>query len=198
MDPRRRKNGRQVNTMAETKVKVRLDTRVAKKALVALTKQAKATSGRVASELKGAVTSGFGMGAGFGAGVAAIKGATAGGVGDVVRDSLGGYGAELSEFLLGDLDDAGRAKKATRDEIADSFASVVSRQGGISPSIKGAFENLYTNRLHEEIGKGVIEREEAFGGKAAGEMVDKISSSIKDALKEAADYLLGKMPSSGK
>lgn len=181
--------------MAETKVKVRLDTRIAKKALDGLTKQAKSTGARVSRDLKGAVTSGFGLGAGFGAGVAALKQASAGGVGDVVGDALGGFGAEIAEFFLGDSDDKARAQKAAREEIKDSFASVISRQGKVvTPSIQAAFDNIYSHRIHEEVGKGVIDREAAFGGKEAGKMIDRLATVITDSLKEAADYLYEKIP----
>jgi hypothetical protein len=181
--------------MAETKVKVRLDTNVAKKALRGLTKQAKSTATRVSRDLKGAVTSGFGLGVGFAAGGAALKSATSSGVMDVMGDALGGFGAQLAEFFMGDMDDEARAMKTTRQEIGNAFASTISRQGGVvPPSVQAAFNNLYTPNLHEEIGKGVIDRNEDMRNSSVTKMIDRIATVITDAFKAAAEHLFTLMP----
>lgn len=178
--------------MAETKVKVRLDTRVAKKALDGLTRQAKSTGSRVSRDLKGAVTSGFGIGAGYGVGLAALKSSTAGGVGDVVGEALGGFGADLAESILGDLDDTARAKKRAREDMISDMSSAVGAHGW-TQHMSRTHESLTDFYKVEEIGKGVIDRETRSKDEI-GNIVTRLGSMIGDELIKAADHLYNKLP----
>ena len=90
----------------ETKVKVRLDTRQAKSQLTGLVRESARSAGRLTNNIRSVVGKGLGavgMGTAIGTGISAVRGATESGVGDVIGESLGGFGKMAEEFFLGDL-----------------------------------------------------------------------------------------------
>ena len=115
--------------VSEAVTKVRLDTSVAGRALEALTKKAGASARKVGANIRGAVARGLGglsLGAGVGAGLAAIKGSTSSGFGDILSVATSGIGESINEFAFGSADETARAKKRALTDIQQSSAYFLS------------------------------------------------------------------------
>lgn len=180
----------------EAKVRVRLDTGQAKSDLRGLVREAQNSSGRVAAGVRNALGRGFraiGLGAGIGTGLAAVRGATQSGFGDVIGEAFGGFGANLAEFFLGDLDDKARAARAAREETIQAFGTITGITGSVPPGARAFFDSVRTLRLQEEEGRGIIERDERFRGPGIGEFVDRIMAKVGEIIAQAVDALAEKL-----
>ena len=181
----------------ETNVKVRLDNRQAKSQLQGLAREAARTAGKVSSKIKGTVGKGLsaiGFGGGVGAGMAAVRGATESGVGDVIGEALAPYGHKAAEAIFGDLDDDARASKSAREETIAAFGAITGARGEIPPAAREFFTNVKALRMQEEEGRGMINRDTDFFGPGVGDIIDRLSGVFKTLLTEVADYLLDKIP----
>lgn len=177
----------------ETKVRVKLDTGQAKSELAGLLKEGKRVAGKVSAGVRATVGRGLGA-VGFGgavaAGAAAFRGATESGLGDVASEALGGYGAQLAEFFLGDLDEKARASRSAREETIQAFGAITGARGGaIPPGARQYFENVKSLRLQEEKGREAFERDQQFRGPGIGEFVDRIMGGIAELVSKAVERL---------
>jgi hypothetical protein len=183
----------------ETKVKVKLDTRQAKAELGGLVRESARAAGKVASGIRSTVGRGLGavgFGAAIGTGVSAVRGATESGIGDVVGDALGGVGAQISEFLLGDLDENARATKSAREETIQAFGAIAGGmnggKGGMPPGAQEFFTSVKSLRVQQERGREVFER--GLDRVGLGDIVTRIGSVIGTELGKAVDNLVSKIP----
>jgi hypothetical protein len=177
----------------EAKFRLRLDTDMAKRSMDALVKKGKSTGQKLGSDLRSSITGGLGLGAGIGAGMAAIKGTTASGFGDVVSESLGGLGAQLSEFFLGDLPQDARASRAAREETIQAFGAIAGATGEIPPGAKQFFDSVRSLRMQEETGRHMINKFDDFRGKGLEELINRIMTGLSDLLRDAVDALAEKL-----
>jgi len=183
--------------MTETKVRVRLDTRQAKSEMSGLKREGEKTSAKLSSSLRSAVSSGFsavGLGCGIKLGVTAVRSATQSGFGDVISESLGGIGAQLADFFLGDLDEKSKASRAAREETIQAFGAITGARGGaIPPGALQFYESVRSLRLQEEQGRDVIERDERFRGPGIGDMIDRIMTKVGELISQAVDELASRL-----
>ena len=183
----------------ETKVKVKLDTRQAKAELSGLVRESARAAGKVASGIRSTVGRGLGavgFGAAIGTGVSAVRGATESGIGDVVGEALGGVGAQISEFVLGDLDENARATKSAREETIQAFGAIAGGmnggKGGMPPGAQEFFTSVKSLRVQQERGREVFER--GLDRVGLGDIVTRIGSVIGTELGKAVDNLVSKIP----
>lgn len=180
----------------EAKFRVRLDSRQAKGDLRGLTREAARTAGRVGQGLRGAVSRGLGavgLGAGIGTGLAAVKGATESGFGDAIGEAFAGFGAQLNDLFLGDVDDKARAAKSAREDTIQAFGALAGRSGSIPPGAKNYFNQVQKLRLEEEKGRSLFQQNEAFQGPGIKDLVDRIMEGFGKLLKEAVSALADKL-----
>ncbi len=180
--------------MAEAKVKVRLDTRQAKGDLRGLTRTAAAAGGRIGQGIRGAIGKGvgaIGLGAGIAAGVSAVRASTSSGIGDIIGESLGGIGAQINEFFLGDMDDKVRATKSAREETIQAYGAIAGRTGSIPPGARQYFEQIKSFREDEEKGRSLFENpKNGFRAETGiGDMIDRITKVLSDELGKAVTRL---------
>lgn len=176
----------------EAKVRVRLDTRLAQLALRKLKLTAKDTGKRIGSGIRRELGRGIGavgLGGGIGLGLAAVRGATQSGFGDAIGESLGGIGAQLAEFFLGDLDEKARATKSAREETIAAFGSIAGQRGEMPAGARSYFEQIKALRMHEEKGREIFERDEKMRGPGIDEIIKKILEGLKRILKELFEWL---------
>lgn len=176
----------------EAKFRVRMDTRQAKGELRALVRDAAQTSGKVAKGVSSAVGRGLGvvgLGAGVGTGLAAVRASTESGFGDTVNEALGGIGAQINEFFLGDLDEKARASKSAREETIQAFGAIAGARGAIPPGANNFFQQVRSLREQEEKGKQLFERDERFRGPGVGDIVDRVMEGLGALLAEAVNNL---------
>jgi len=177
----------------EVKVRVRLDTRQAKGELRDMTRDAESTAGRVSGGIRRALGRGLravGFGAAIGSGIAAVRGATESGIGDVVGESLGGIGAQLAQFFLGDLDDKARSSRRAREEAIATFGTVAGIRNEISPGMRNWFDATQKRMEKEERGRQLFERDEQFRGPGLDDLVTRIMQGLAGLLKTAVQELL--------
>lgn len=177
----------------EAKVRVRLDTRLAQQALHKLTTSAKRTAGRIGGTVRGELGRGLGLGAGVGAGLAAVRGATQSGISDVAGEALGGFGAQLEEFFLGDLVPEARSSRAAREDTIAAFGMQAGAINAIPPGAKNYFDQVKALRYQEEEGARLFRQSEDFRGPGVGELIDRILTALKQLLDEAVEALVDKL-----
>ena len=180
----------------ETKIKVRLDTRQAKSELGGLVREGARTAKKVASGIRSTVGKGLGavgLGAGIGVGISAVTGATKTGVGDVVGESLGGIGARISEFFLGDLNEQAKATRSAREETIQAFGAIAGARGEIPPGARQFFESVKSLRVQEERGREMFEMDDRFRGPSVGDMIDRIMTKVGELISDAVDQLAAKL-----
>ncbi len=185
--------------MAETKIRVRLDTRQAKTELGGLIREGQSAAGKVATNLRSAVGKGLGavgFGGAVGAGFAAVRGATESGIGDVVGEALGGIGAEAERFFLGSMGEEARATRTAREETIQAFGQIAGASNAIPPGARAFFDSVKSVAQDKEHGRTLFETE--FRGPGIGEMVDKIMAGLRTLLSDAVTHLISKLPFMGK
>lgn len=180
----------------ETKVRVRLDTEQAKADLAALNREgeraAEETSASFGASLLGKGIKGVAAGAAA-AGIYQLAKPTVGGLGDLLGESLGGVGANLAQFIFGDLDEKARAAQRAREETKDAFAMIAGARGSIPPEARSFFNAVSTLRVTEERGKEMFDRDDSFRGPGVGALVDRILSGIGKMIAEAAEAIGNKL-----
>ena len=180
----------------EAKVRVKLDTREAKGELRGLTHSARAAAGRVGAGIRRTVGRGLGavgLGAGIGAGLAAVRGATASGFGDVIGESLGAIGAQLSRAVLGELPSDARAAKSAREDTIAAFGAIAGHTGRIPPGAKNYFDQIKALRFEQEEGRRLFEEDTKFHGPGIEKLMDRIMEGIGKLLTQAVDALAEKL-----
>src|SRR5688572_21778515 len=146
--------------------------------------------------MRGMVMSGvraFGVGAGMAAGWSALSGATSGGVADVVGESLGGSGARIEDFVLGDLPQEARAGSRARDEAARIFGMQSSMTGKIAPGAKQWYEQMKSINMHEEMGKKMFNMSDDFRSVNPEDLLKRVIDAITKALHDCFNLVLAKL-----
>jgi len=180
----------------EATVRLRLNTRQAKAELRDLNKEARKSSGRITSGIRRAVGSGMGavgLGGGIGLGLAAARGATQSGFGDVIGESFGAIGAQLNDFFLGDMDDKSRAIRKAREETIAAFGFQAGAKEGIPDGAKQFFDNRVSEFTQEEIGRSIFEKNEDFRGPAIDDILSRITTSLGELLSQAVNDLADRL-----
>ena len=180
----------------EAKVRVRLDTSQAKAELDNLTHDAAKTAGKVGSWVRGKVSRGLGLvglGTAVGTGIAAIRGATEGGIGDVFSEALSPLGTQLERALLGDLSLDARASKAAREETIQAFGAIAGAQNRVPPEARSYFAAIKGLRMQEENGRRLFEANTDFFGPGIGDVLGRIMQGIGELLSKAVDQLADKL-----
>lgn len=180
----------------DAKVRVRLDTTQAKQELIGLTTEAARTTGRIGSWVRGKVSRGLGLvgvGTAVGTGIAAIRGATEGGIGDVFSEALSPLGTQLEKALLGDLSLDARASKAAREETIQAFGAIAGAQNRVPPEARSYFAAIKSLRLQEETGRRLFESNTDFFGPGIGDVIGRIMTGLGELLSKAVDELAGKL-----
>ena len=185
--------------MAETRVKVRLDTGQAKADLDGLTREASRTAGRAGGRIRAAVGRGLGLvgaGAAVGAGISAVRGATESGVGDVIGEAFGGYGKQLEQFFLGNMADGAKADRSAREATIQAFAAQVGANNGvIPPGAKEYFDQVRSLHMEREEGRSAIERDERFRNTKPQDMIEQILKGLNQIVDDAVEALYQKLVS---
>lgn len=180
----------------QTTIRVVLDTRQAEGELRGLVRQSASTVGRISSGLRRSVGRGLGvigLGSGVGAGLAAVRGATESGFGDVIGEAFGGIGAQLSELLLGDLPAQARAARSAREETQQAFSAIVGETGKVPPEAIRYFNQIRNLNQVEETGRRKIEQETRFRGPQVDDLIDRLLKGIGVLLSEAAGVIANRL-----
>lgn len=181
---------------SDATIRVVLDTSQAKSELRDLVRQSAETSGRASSTLRQRINQGLGvvgLGTGIGAGVAAVRGATESGIGDVIGESLGGLGAQLAQTFLGSLDEDARATRSAREETIQAFGAIAGQTDRIPPGARDFFNQVKSVRLQEERGREIFQRDDDFRGPGVGDLIDRILDGIGELVSQAVDALADRL-----
>ncbi len=173
----------------EAVVRVKLDTRAAKSDLADLTKTAGGVAGKLGSGIQSALGSGvraLGIGTAIGAGIAAVRGPTAGGVSDIFGEALGGLGAKLEHWALGDLAPEARAAKQAREQTEQAFAG--SKE--ITQRSINFFDQTKGRILEVEKSRAMFERDDRFHGPGFEKIAEKILESLTTAISAGFDRVI--------
>lgn len=177
----------------ETRIRVRLDTTQASAELSKLEKQGEKTATGVSKKIRSKVLAGlggFGIGAATGAAVSAIQSPTSGGLSDVVSEALGGYGASLSQALLGDLPDKATAARQAREETIQAFGAIAGATGEIPPGTEQFFNAVSKIREDEATGRRMFESDSRFRGPEVTDLLKRVIEPITDAIGTGFDKLI--------
>lgn len=181
----------------ETKVKVRLDTRQAKGELSGLVRESARTAGRVSSNIRATVGKGLGfvgIGAGVGTGLAAVRGATQSGIGDVIGEAFGPLAAQLKGLVLGPLTADAAGSRAAREETIQAFGAIAGSmnggRGGIPPGAVEWFNNVKSLRVLEETGREAFEKDTRFSGAGVDELLKRLLAGFKTIIEGAAQKII--------
>lgn len=168
----------------EAKVRVRIDTKQAKKGLRDLGKEGAAAAGRIGRDAGGraggGLRKGFMLGAGLGLGVKAARAIEAGSIGDVAGEFIAGPAAA---FDLAVSAPEARAKKAARQEVSASLAEITGRTKNTSDAV-AVYNNILPRHLARTQGAALIQAALTDGDPAVKEAEDinKFSDQVIDAL----------------
>ena len=181
----------------EVKVRVALDTGPATGELRELSRKAASTAKRVGQGIRGTIGKGLGavgLGGGIGIGLAAVRGATQSGFGDVLSESLGGFGARMADFFLGELNEQAIGKRAAREDVISGFGYVTGADRKIPQAAYDYFDAIAPHRVTEARGRELIEMDDKFRGPGIDELLKKILEGLKtlvmDAITALGNYLL--------
>lgn len=181
---------------AETKVRVRLDTRRARTQVRSLVRDSARAAGRIAGGVRAAIGRGMGMvgaGAAVGAGIQAVRGATQSGIGDVIGEALNPIGRQISDFFLGDLNEKAKAGRAAREATIQAFGAIAGARGEIPAGAKGFFDAVAGLREQEERGRELFEMDTRFSGVKIQDLIDRILEGLNTLLSKAVDTLADKL-----
>lgn len=176
----------------ETRVTLQLDVEDAKRALAALQKDAENTGGKAASGIRSAIRRGvgaFGIGGAFGAGLQAVGAATRSGIGDIVGDVTGEFGAKAEQTLLGPKAQDARATQAAREQFIATFGATIKSPSDIGHGMKSWFDSIKAIKMREEVGRGIVERDPRFRSEASQEIKDGVAKIVA-AITETSTSLL--------
>ena len=176
----------------ETKIRVRLDTDQARADLAALNREGERASEELSSSF-GASLLGKGVkgvaAAGSAAGLYQLAKPTVGGLGDLMGESLGGVGTNLSQFIFGDLDEKARGAQRAREETKDAFAMIAGARGSVPPEARSFFNAVSAVRVIEERGREMINQDAQFRGPGVGSLVDRILSAVGGMISDGARFI---------
>lgn len=178
----------------EAVVRVKLDTRAAKSELADLTKTAGSVAGKLGSGIQSALGSGvraLGIGTAIGAGIAAVRGPTVQGASDVFGEVLGGIGASIENWALGDLAPDARASQSAREDTKNAFATIAGITGSVPPAARSFYEQTKQRMLETEKGKAMFERDDQFRGPGLKDVAEKIIRSITGEISAGFDRVVG-------
>lgn len=176
------------------KIRVQLDTSDAQREMDRMAKGALAAGGRVATAVKGHVMRGLGyvgLGTAVGSGIAALRGATQAGVGDVMSEAFGGIGLDIAEGLLGDLNERARASKSARDETIGAFSQIVGATGKIPAQAATFYEGVRALAMEREKGREILERE--FRDVGVTDIVGRVIDGFRAAVQQGVEWLAEKL-----
>ena len=176
----------------ETKVKVRLDTRQAQGQLRGLVRESARSAGKLANNVRSVVGRGLGavgLGAGIGTGISAVRGATESGLGDVIGESLGGFGKGISEMFLGTLNEDAKASRSAREETIQAFGAIAGSRGEIPPEARNFYQSVKTLRLEEERGRELFETDSMMRGPGMDKIIDRVLSGLGEIVSNAMSGL---------
>lgn len=177
----------------EAVVRVKLDTRAAKSDLADLTKTAGGVAGKLGSGIQSALGAGvrsLGIGAAIGVGIAAVRSPTAGGASDLMGEALGGIGAQIEHWALGDLAPEARASQNAREETKNAYATIAGITGSIPPAARNFHEQTKQRMLEMEKGKAMFERDDQFRGPGFEKIAEKILESLTTAISAGFDRVI--------
>ena len=179
----------------EAKVRIRLDTRQAKQDLKGITREGRATSGRVADSLRaggsaiGGLARGLGIGAGIGAGIGIARRIVADPISEVLGEATAGIRADF-DALLGAPE--ARGKKAAREIAKQNLAELYQREGISRKQLDSYYQQQLRMTMPREIGRTEIDR--ALGGgrkegdeEAADKAVNRIIEAINNGFQKIID-----------
>lgn len=182
----------------EAVVRVKLDTRSAKSDLDELTKKASGSAagiGRGISSSLGAGVNALGLGAAFGIGANAILGPTQSGASSVIGEALGGIGAQLEHFFLGDLGPEAKAAARTREMTMNAYDTIAGIKGHIPSEARSFAKQAHGLILEQEKGRAMFEQDDQFRGpgleKIASTVAERISKAISDGFDKWGAILNG-------
>lgn len=170
-------------TGTEAKVRVRLDTSQAKRTLADLSNSGAAAAKKLGGVLSSGVKA-VGLGVGIGAGIEALKSPTISSITDTFGEALGGLGAQLEYWALGDLAPESRAAKRARDELHSTFGTLIGL-GGVTPQATNFFEQTKAYAMVQEQGRQRIEMDERFRGPGIDDIMTRVGTLIGGLLDEA-------------
>lgn len=181
----------------EAKFRLRIDAEEAKRKLKELANEAAASGGRVADRVRGALGRGLSMvnpaSGATGAAAAAIRGPTAGGIGDVLGEALGPLGAQVEKFFLGDMGAEAKAAKFAREDAIGNFAQMAGRSGQVPAGAKAYFDQVKGLQLEQEKGRKLFEQNKDFYGASPEDLMKRITDAVATLLRDACDYLISKI-----
>jgi hypothetical protein len=193
----------------EVKIKVVLDTKDAQAALNSLGVGSGAGGGttggpNAAGSLSaggGGGGSGFGLGKllGFGAGLlgasaiaAPLVSPTLGGIGDIIGERLGRYGAQAENMILGTLPGQARASEQARKSVEETFAFFAGNNG-IPPQARANYEAQFARNAQKERGIQLFEMDKDNLFHLKGEQVQNqmqlVLGSIADGFRNLGETI---------
>lgn len=183
----------------QAKVRVVIDTSQAKADLAALTKVGERSGGAIGSRIRKSIISGMGFGVGVAAAKAALTGPTSSGIGDVFGEAFGAWGAQLDNWVFGDMGPEARASRRAREESIAGFGFQAGMAGAVPPGAKEHYNQLKSFYTNEEKGRKLFEMDKDFRSTDPGELIERIMSKVSEVLFKVADYLAEKLnPFDGK
>jgi hypothetical protein len=185
----------------ETKVRLRLDVEPAKGELDKLTDAAKTARTKISSYYHstiGAGLSAVGLGGLFATGIAAVRGATESGIGDVLGDAFQTLAKRFQHQIMGDQALEARANTASREDGIAAFGMIAGarKQAGVAGLPTGAaayFSSRKAVHMQLEAGRDVFESDPSLHLDWEKVLV-RIKDGILDLLYKAVDYMIGKLP----
>lgn len=183
----------------EAEIVVKLDTEKAKASLANLLHSMGSTVGRVGGNIRHAVGKGLdtvGLGGGVGQAAGVIRGATEGGVSDIISEAFSPMAAQMEHFFLGSLGQEARASMAARAQTQEVFGYTAGQKGSIPQGAKSYFDQIRTIKQTEEHGKALFEQSSQFAGPGPKEIIDRILAGLKKIFDDAVSSLADKLVSS--
>jgi hypothetical protein len=182
-------------TRDEAKVRIRLDTKQAKGELRSFLRSSRATAGRVGSTIRGSVGRSLGLvglGGVIGAGVAAIRAPTATGAGDIMSETLGYLGHQISQAFFGDMTAEARASRYARDATLSAYSHAAGQMNATPPGAVEYYNQLKSLREVEETGRNRIMSDPRFNLDYK-KVLDRLLEGIKDIVDKALDAFLDRV-----
>tara|TARA_R110000782_G_scaffold253743_1_gene341936 strand:- start:19656 stop:20228 length:573 start_codon:yes stop_codon:yes gene_type:complete len=177
----------------EAKVKMRLDTKQAKRDLKGFVSESAMAAGKISGGIKSTIGKGLGavgLGAGLATGMGAIRGATSGGVSDIAGEAFGAIGRQIGDFILGDFPEEARATHAAREQTIAAFGAL-SRDGNIPAGALSTFKSIKGPLLDQELGRKAIESDPRFrSGVDVDDIIERIGATLGKELQAAVQSFL--------
>jgi hypothetical protein len=181
--------------MAEkAEVEVKLDTSRAKQALDGLVRQAGVQAKKIGGMISGGIKRGIAAtGIDFDVGSqmkSAFSGPTNSAVSDIISEAVTPYANQFMTQIFGDMPVEARAARSARDDLISTFGMTVGRTDTITPGMQAYFNNMKQVKQYQEHGRMVIESNPAFYGQSLPNIIEKVVSSITEAVARGFDRLI--------